>query len=82
MANIYKTENGRWDGVKKMKKIFVVVLVLGLLTGVCCATVSGEFGDTSDPSPCGGAGGGGAMPGLIGEIIPYGGCDPGNGVSG
>ena len=59
-----------------MKKVLIILLIVGLLVGVCCTAVIGEEsldGDfpgefvytIDDPTPCGGGGssGGGGHPG-------------------
>ena len=58
-----------------MRKVLAVLLIVGLLIGVCCVAAdtseeefdcvefTGESGDTSGPSPCGGGNGdGGGIP--------------------
>jgi len=54
-------ENTTWKEVKKMKKILIVLLVVGLLVGVYCTAA------VADSTPCGGGdGNGGGIPGPCG----------------
>ena len=47
-----------------MKRILVVLLVVGLLMGVCCNIVADETDEAGDPSLSDGGGdGGGGVPG-------------------
>ena len=51
----YNIERG-----EEMKKILIVLLVAGLLMGVCCTAIAADLDDAGPISPCGGGGDGGS----------------------